>query len=324
MTNRNSRCMAFVILGAACCPVAAQESLESLDTRNTCSYSGGLSPGQVRTFASDAEAVGAVRKIVEATGLVQNFEVRAAGVANAAAAIDGARRYLLYNQTFIHDMRAATGTDWSAISVMAHEIGHHLNNHTLDPRREVKFEIEADYFSGFWLQKLGATLQESQSALNYLPSAEGSSTHPPKHDRLAAVANGWSKACEADPGCGRSEAAPVKREENLGKRIVQKPGPDSCEHARDGECDEPTLCDPGTDTADCSYGPNSCEYALDGECDEPNPCQRGTDTSDCQQPSTLYCCDMWGNRWCQITFNPQPPGSACFCAGVPGTGIVCR
>jgi hypothetical protein len=53
---------------------------------------------------------------------------------------------------------------------------------------------------------------------------------------------------------------------------------DSCEWTNDGECDEPTLCDPGTDTADCN---DSCEWANDGECDEPTLCDPGTDSSDC-------------------------------------------
>ena len=67
-------------------------------------------------------------------------------------------------------------------------------------------------------------------------------------------------------------------------------GPNSCRYARDGECDEPNLCDLGTDTADCrgtsgssrSSGSNSCEFAYDGECDEPRLCARGTDTFDCR------------------------------------------
>lgn len=33
------------------------------------------------------------------------------------------------------------------------------------------------------------------------------------------------------------------------------PGAGSCRFAQDGECDEPTLCDPGTDTTDCATTP---------------------------------------------------------------------
>ena len=69
-----------------------------------------------------------------------------------------------------------------------------------------------------------------------------------------------------------------------GDRLDDDPGPDSCRFAHDGECDEPALCNPGTDTADCSRsgGPDSCVFAHDGECDEPNLCNPGTDTADCR------------------------------------------
>ncbi len=37
----------------------------------------------------------------------------------------------------------------------------------------------------------------------------------------------------------------------------EEPGPDCCIFANDGECDEPDLCDPGTDTSDCLGGDNN-------------------------------------------------------------------
>lgn len=32
---------------------------------------------------------------------------------------------------------------------------------------------------------------------------------------------------------------------------------DSCTYAKDGECDEPNICKPGTDTTDCRAAPRS-------------------------------------------------------------------
>ena len=72
---------------------------------------------------------------------------------------------------------------------------------------------------------------------------------------------------------------------------------DSCAHAKDGVCDEPHLCAPGTDTTDCHAGStssprvqpapsaangDSCEHANDGTCDEPEFCDPGTDSTDCR------------------------------------------
>jgi len=79
---------------------------------------------------------------------------------------------------------------------------------------------------------------------------------------------------------------------------------------------------------------DSCQYAKDGECDEPDDCAPGTDTTDCASTeasgssttgsSPLYCCDGFGRPWCMIAVNPGPVGSPCWCSGVVGVGHICR
>lgn len=151
-------------------------------------------------FASDKEAEDAIGRIVKHTGLVQNFVIRAANVPNAAAVIQNQRRLVLYNQQFIMRVKDTVKTDWGALSIMAHEIGHHLQGHTIQAggsRPEI--ELEADRYSGFILRRLGSTLEEAQAAMNAIGSVQGSSTHPPKSARLAAIANGWVEAGELTP-----------------------------------------------------------------------------------------------------------------------------
>lgn len=237
-----------VILFIANIPPTAAQIGESLRIGNTCSYFGEDIPPQVATFASNQEAERVIQDIVDASGLRQNFEIRAAGVPNAAAVIYGTRRYIIYNQYFMREMRETTGTRWAATSIMAHEIGHHLNGHTLESAgSRPRIELEADYYSGFVLQKMGASLEEARKAMALLGNPSGSSTHPPKHDRLASITNGWIKSCDSDPRCqgnGETTTLPsISREERLGV--------DSCKYARDGRCDEPDPCRPGTDTSDC-------------------------------------------------------------------------
>jgi len=95
-------------------------------------------------------------------------------------------------------INSATGNKWAAISILAHEIGHHLNGHTLDKvGSRPQTELEADEFSGFVLRKMGATLEEAQSAMALIASMKGSHTHPAKNDRLAYIATGWKSAAEA-------------------------------------------------------------------------------------------------------------------------------
>lgn len=160
-----------------------------------CSYTGDSLEGQVYGFESDAEARAAVTRIVNYTGLVQNFEIYAANVPNAMATIQGQRRHILYNQDFMRRVRQQTNTDWAAISIMAHEVGHHLQGHTIIPGgSRPPTELEADRYSGYVLQRMGATIEQAQAAMQALGSEVGTDTHPAKSARLAAITNGWMAA----------------------------------------------------------------------------------------------------------------------------------
>ena len=61
---------------------------------------------------------------------------------------------------------------------------------------------------------MGATLDEAQIAMKTIGSTAESQTHPAKHNRLAAIANGWTKACEDNPRCGSSDNRRDKNSED--------------------------------------------------------------------------------------------------------------
>ncbi len=172
----------------------AQQKME-LDTDKSCSYYGEKIQDEVYSFNSTQEAVDIITKIVNIIGLEQNFDIMAANVPNALATIRNSKRLILYSQNFIERIKNATGTDWAGISILAHEIGHHLNGHTIMPGgSRPRLELQADKFSGFVCAKMGATLREAQAAINQFASNTGSSTHPPKSARLEAISLGWNKA----------------------------------------------------------------------------------------------------------------------------------
>ncbi|MDQ2772407.1 MAG: hypothetical protein M3Y54_18125, partial [Bacteroidota bacterium] len=137
-----------------------------------------------------------IREITDAVGLKARFELRATReVDNAAAVVYNGKRYLLYNPDFLSAVNRAGHTDWAGISILAHEMGHHLNGHTLRPGgSQPADELEADEFSGFVLRKLGASLAQAQAAMATVPDAEGSPTHPGRTPRLAAIGQGWQRA----------------------------------------------------------------------------------------------------------------------------------
>ena len=165
-----------------------------------CSYGGTESEpatlsGTSNKFSESADAAAVVREIIDESGLVPNFVVTAANVANAQAEVRGGRRYIRYNRQFLDGAKRGTGTNWAVYSVMAHEIAHHLQGHTIQAGgSRPPLELEADEWSGWILAKLGANLQQAQSFWLQHPHAPGSATHPPARERIAAIKKGWNRA----------------------------------------------------------------------------------------------------------------------------------
>ena len=137
-----------------------------------------------------------IREITDVVGLKARFELRATReVDNAAAVVYNGKRFLLYNPDFLNSVNRAGHTDWAGISILAHEMGHHLNGHTLRAGgSQPADELEADEFSGFVLRKLGASLAQAQAAMATVPDAEDTATHPGRAPRLAAIGQGWLRA----------------------------------------------------------------------------------------------------------------------------------
>lgn len=89
-------------------------------------------------------------------------------------------------------------SEWEIISVLAHEIGHHLSGHTnltfaVSNSVRQNQELEADKFSGFIIQKLGGSIFQAKSALNKLivSTSLPATTHPHKESRLLAIEQGF-------------------------------------------------------------------------------------------------------------------------------------
>jgi hypothetical protein len=186
-------------------------------------------PAQATAAPSVAsEAPYYVQEIMNTVGLKPNFKVQAARIDNAAAVVYGGQRYILYNPSFIDNLVQRTGNKWAAVSVLAHEIGHHLDGHTVTSAgSQPQLELEADEFSGFVLRKMGASLADAQAAMRTIASDAATRTHPGRSDRLESIARGWNKVSgpsettsiakvmqqplPAPAGSGRSTApAPVR------------------------------------------------------------------------------------------------------------------
>ncbi len=229
--------LAGLLFAFAIVPAAFAQQPLPFNPEQVCTYDGTPIKGPVYEFAPSQATSQMVGRIMGSVGLKPRFEVKAANVPNAAAVIYNNQRYILYSQNFVELVHRATKTDWGAVSIIAHEIGHHLNGHTLglDGSRPSN-ELEADEFSGFVLQRMGATMLEAQAAMNALAHEEATETHPPRNARLEAIAAGWYRAKEngngqatiarsqpagkPDPATTTRPTAPaIPREELVGKVV---------------------------------------------------------------------------------------------------------
>lgn len=186
-----------IVIAALCCilPASAQKMFASAKYDAMCSYYGETIENTITAYEADNTAEAVVKNIMSVIGLRANFELRAANVPNAAAVIIKNKRYILYNPEFMNTVNSVSGTNWAAISILAHEIGHHLNGHTLGTEgSRPATELEADEFSGFVLRKMGASLKDAQAAMSLIASMKGSHTHPAKHLRLSSIETGWANA----------------------------------------------------------------------------------------------------------------------------------
>jgi tetratricopeptide (TPR) repeat protein len=179
---------------------------DPLDAAKFCS----VQLEMVNSFATNKDAQLAVDKIINVLGISQRFAIyQCNGIDNCTAVTIRGVRYIFFDSYFMKDISNNTNSSWTNLSILAHEIGHHINGHTVDflaymtgqikpinLAEERQQEIEADEFSGYVMFKLGATLDQAQQAISFL-SFDGDDTyssHPNKAKRLAAIKKGYDKA----------------------------------------------------------------------------------------------------------------------------------
>lgn len=167
--------------------------LDSVVTQ--CSYNTGQQVISTKLYPPSKREQEEISRIVAYSGLPISFKIFSADINNAMALVVQNQRLIVFDKNLLKNTDKTSQSYWSSMSILAHEIGHHLSGHTLSndkPPQEA--ELEADRFAGFLLYKLGASKDESIAALNLLASINGSKTHPSKTIRVQSTQDGWTEA----------------------------------------------------------------------------------------------------------------------------------
>jgi len=99
---------------------------------------------------------------------------------------------IIYNRSFMAWIDAQGS--WAALSVMAHEVGHHVNHDSTwygQFKHPWTKELQADFISGYVLARLGAPLEEAVRAQQAMCDLTGTLTHPDTPRRIDAIEQGW-------------------------------------------------------------------------------------------------------------------------------------
>tara|TARA_R110000796_G_scaffold252425_1_gene386717 strand:+ start:1090 stop:2178 length:1089 start_codon:yes stop_codon:yes gene_type:complete len=163
---------------------------------------------QSNSFSSNSAAEDALEKILGAIGASKRFVLQpCSNTNNAVATSYRGIRYILYDPDFMNTLNY--GNNWGNLFILAHEVGHHINGHSLDLvlyatdavesvslAQSRQQELEADEFAGFVLAKLGGPISAANEVISKISnnSDDSYSTHPSRSKRLNAVAIGYNKA----------------------------------------------------------------------------------------------------------------------------------
>jgi hypothetical protein len=119
------------------------------------------------------------------------------------------RGVIVIDEKWLDDYVRATGTSWAKTAALAHELGHIYNEHIYHTDGKDKWhrEYSADFFSGYCLYNMGASLCEAQALIQVMCEDydyEDYSSHPSRQYRLQAIREGFEKACgySVYGGCG--------------------------------------------------------------------------------------------------------------------------
>lgn len=164
--------------------ISAQNlEIKKINVAQGCNYGNGITRGEITVVGGSKDAQKIVQEILGALPMITKpeFTLNAGPVPNAVALMQGEQRYIIYSEKFMESFQNKSLTRWASYSLLAHEVGHHVNRHTFGEKtreQSHKDELEADEFSARVLAHLGATLDEALAGIKAFDKDGESDSHP--------------------------------------------------------------------------------------------------------------------------------------------------
>jgi len=194
-------------LGAFAGGAGALKAQESQAVDGLCAFNSDHLAEKLYVFPADKQASALFEDLLGMSGKKGKLSIKAANVPEIAAAEKGEQRFLFYDPFVINEFLKGRRKDWRVAAVIGHQIGHQASSHSfaLEPRLRAEIELEADRFAGYLMFRLGAKLEDVETAVAGLP-LKGDASYPDPPARVAAFREGWHDGkAEAGGGMGFDE-----------------------------------------------------------------------------------------------------------------------
>jgi len=226
---RMSRVGAFVFFVNCLAPAASAQCTRDVDCRepricvagqcqdpsaplasSACSLAGPI-PADMVFGLANSEATSLLRGIGSAADLENMPRIVSGPVDNAMAVIYGRERLIVYRPDFMDHLRNQAGTEWAVKFVLAHELGHHAEGHTVSGGgSNHSAEFQADRFAAKVLKRMRARVDEAAAAMRAMPMP-ASGSHPSSADREQRIRQVYAASGppEAGPTPEQTTSTPV-------------------------------------------------------------------------------------------------------------------
>ena len=181
------------------------QGLLHIDTTYRCIFTNKFFGEELYAFNPDPGVEAMVVRILTASDHSRNFRLVNTNVANVAAIVDKADRYLLYNSEFFLEHQSDTALRFAIIT---HEIGHLINLHTLSSKKRIREESEADRFTGQVMRALDFSLNKALLIADF----PGYSYISKPEERKKTIRRAWE---ETDAQLRSGQSAGYLNEETL-------------------------------------------------------------------------------------------------------------
>lgn len=185
---------------------------------NVCGFSDAINSTSIDYEQADSVTAAYIQRICSIAGIENKFNIEKAPIKTAASTYDeDLGRCIFYSAGFFTvDSTALLDVDERKILILAHEIGHFLNNDILPvgPLR-MEAELDADRFAGAILCKMSLHLSDATVFLDEVCDEKANSNYPSREMRKKALEEGFRRAnCNGDnapPSFEREEVMKLLR-----------------------------------------------------------------------------------------------------------------